>query len=113
MIMAVLKKIKSRPGVVNYFKEIPFYNKQIEKPKSKRLNNFDLLSELLFYEDLNLIKTNHASRGYEMSYKAELVEKKDQIEQLEARKSSIKDLFSDLLNKTKGFNYQIMPKVML
>ena len=37
-----------------------------------------------------------------MSCKAELVEKKDPITQLEASKSSIKDLFSDLLNETKG-----------
>ena len=42
-----------------------------------------------------------------MSYKVELVEKKDPIEQLEASKPSIKDLFGDLLNKTKGFKYQI------
>ena len=27
--------------------------------------------------------------------------------QLEASKSSIKDLFNDLLNETKGFKYQI------
>ena len=111
--MALLKKIESYPDVVNSFKEVLFYNKQIEKPTIKRLKNFGLLSVLLFYEELKLIKTNHASRGYEMSYIVELVEKKDQIEQLEARKSSIKDLFSDLLNETKGFNYQIMPKVML
>ena len=31
--------------------------------------------------------------------------------QLEASKSSIKDLFSDLLNKTKGFKYPITLKV--
>ena len=48
-----------------------------------------------------------------MSYKVELVEKKDPIKQLEASKSSIKDLFSDLLNETKGFKYQITLKVML
>ena len=30
---AVLKKIKSHPDVVDYFKELPFYNKHIEKPK--------------------------------------------------------------------------------
>ena len=48
-----------------------------------------------------------------MSYKVELVEKKDPIKQLEASKSSIKDLFSDLLNKTKGFKYQITLKVVL
>ena len=42
-----------------------------------------------------------------MSYKVEIIEKKDQIKQLEAEKSSIKDFFSDLLNETKGFKYQI------
>ena len=67
----------------------------------------------LFYEELNVIKTNHAFRGYAMSYKVELVEKKDPIEQLEASKPSIKDLFNDLLNERKGFKYQITLKVML
>ena len=33
--------------------------------------------------------------------------------QLEASKLSIKDLFSDLLNETKGFKYQITVKVLL
>ena len=111
--MTVLKKIKSHPDVVYCCKELLFYNKHIEKPKIKRLKNIDLLSELPFYEELNVIKTNHAFRGYAMSYKVEIIEKKDPIKQLEASKSSIKDLFSDLLNETKGFNYQIMPKVML
>ena len=36
----------------------------------------DLLSGLPVYEELNVIKTNHAFRGYAMSYKDELVEKK-------------------------------------
>ena len=102
--MTVKETIKSHPGVVDYFKEIPFYNKSIKKPKIKRLKNIDLLSELPFYEELNLIKTNHAFRGYAMSYKVEIVGRKDPILQLEASKSSIKDLFSDLLNETKGFN---------
>ena len=39
--------------------------------------------------------------------------KKDLILQLEANKSSIKDLFNDLLNETKGFKYQITVKVLL
>ena len=38
-----------------------------------------------------------------MSYKVEIIERKDPIVQSEASKSSIKDLFSDLLNETKGF----------
>ena len=49
-----------------------------------------------------------------MSYKVEIIEKKDPIVQLEAsKKSSIKDLFNDLLNETKGFKYQITVKVLL
>ena len=35
------------------------------------------------------------------------------IVQLEASKSSIKDLLNDLLNETKGFKYQITVKVLL
>ena len=99
--MTALKKVKSHPDVVDYFKELPFYKTYIEKPKIKRLKNIDLLSELPFYEELNMIKTNHAFRGYAMSYKVEIVEKKDSVNQLEASKSNIKDLFSDLLNETR------------
>ena len=97
--MAVLSKIKSHSDAVDYFKELPFYNKLIQKPKVKRLKNIDQLDELPFYE--------------QMSYKVEIIERKVPIVQLEASKSSIKDLFSDLLNETKGFKYQITVKVLL
>ena len=48
--MEVKEKVKSHPDVVDYFKELPFHNKYIEKPKIKRLKNIDLLSELSFYD---------------------------------------------------------------
>ena len=48
-----------------------------------------------------------------MSYKVEITDKKDPIKQLEASKPSIKDVFSNLLNETNGFKYQITLKVML
>ena len=35
--MAVLSKIKSHSDVIDYFKELPFYNKPIKKPNIKRL----------------------------------------------------------------------------
>ena len=111
--MAVLSKIKSHSNTEDYFTELLFYNKHIEKPKVKRLKNIDQLAELPFYEQLSVIKTNQAFRGYAMSYKVEIIERKDPIVQLEASKSSIKDLFSDLLNETKGFKYQITVKVLL
>ena len=48
-----------------------------------------------------------------MPYKVEIIQKKDQILQLEATKLSIKNLFSDLLNELKGFKYQITVEVFL
>ena len=56
--MAVLSKIKSHSDAVDYFKELPFYNKPIEKPKVKRLKNIGRLAELPFYEQLSVIKAN-------------------------------------------------------
>ena len=101
--MAVLPKIKSNSDAVDYFKELLFYNKPIEKLEVIRLKNIDRLAELLFYGQLSVTKINQAFRGYAMSYKVEIIERKDPIVQLQASKSSIKDLFNDLLNETKGF----------
>ena len=72
--MAVLSKIKPHSDAVDYFKELPFYNKLIEKPKVKCLKNTDRLAELPFYEQLSIIKTNQVFRGYAMSCKVEIVE---------------------------------------
>ena len=106
--MAVLSKIKSHSDVINYFKELPFYNKPIEKPV-KRLKNIDQLPKLP-----SVIKTDQALKGYATSYKVERVERKDPIVQLEASKLSLlTNLLSDLLNETKGFKYQITVKVLL
>ena len=101
--MSVLSEINS----VNYFKELPFYNNPIEKPKNKCLTGINLLVELPFYKQPSIIKTNQTFQGYAMSNKVELIEKKDPILQLEASKSSIKDLFS-----IKGFKYQITVQVL-
>ena len=73
--MEVKEKVKSHPDVVDYFKELPFYNKYIEKPNIKHLETIDLLSEIPFYQELNLIKTSHIFRWYAISYKVELVDK--------------------------------------
>ena len=106
--MAILSEIKSHSDEINYFKELPFYNKPIEE-LVKLLKNIDSL----LAEQLSMIKTSQAFKGYAMSYKVEIVEKKDPIVQLEASKLSIKNLFSNLLNKIKGFKYQITVEVLL
>ena len=43
--MAVFSEIKSHSDVMNYFKELPFYNKPIEK-QAKSLKNIDPLNFL-------------------------------------------------------------------
>ena len=98
---------------INYLKELSFYNEPIEKPKIKRLKNINLLAELPFFVQPIIKKTNQAFQGYAMSYKTELVEKKDPNIQLEASKPSIRDLFNNLLNEKKGFRYQITVKILL
>ena len=103
--MAILSKRKSHPDAVDYFKELPFYNKPIEKPKVKHLKNIDQLAEIPFYEQLSVIKANQALRGYAMSYKVEIIERKVLIVQLETSKSSTKQLISDLLNEIKVSDY--------
>ena len=45
--------------------------------------------------------------------KLKLLIKKDSLVQLQASKSSIKDLFNDLLNEMKGFKYQTTLAVLL
>ena len=105
--------IFSEIDTVEHLKELSFYKKPIKKPKIKQLKSIDLLAELPFYEQLSIIKTNQAFEGYAMSYKVELIEKNDPIVQLESSKPSIKDSFSDLVNETKDFKYQITVQVLL
>ena len=66
--MAILSKIKSHSDAVDYFKELSFYNKLIKKTKVKRWKNIDRLVELLFYEQLSILKIDQAFREYAMSY---------------------------------------------
>ena len=71
--MTVLSKIKSHSDVIDYFKELPFYNKPIEKPV-KRLKSIDQLAK-----QPSVIKTDQALKGYAMSYKIKIVKKKIQL----------------------------------
>ena len=66
--MAILSKIKSHSDVINYFKELPFYNKPIERP-IKCLKNIDPLFELPFYEQLSIIKQIQLLKGMQCHIK--------------------------------------------
>ena len=49
--MTVKEKVKSHLGAVNYFKELPFYNKYIEQPKIKRLKTLIYFLNFLFMKN--------------------------------------------------------------
>ena len=75
--MAILSKTKSHSDVIDFFKELPFYNQPIERPV-KRLKNIDpLLAEQMSV--VSVIETDQAFKGYVMSYKVKIVEKNIQL----------------------------------
>ena len=79
----------------------------------KNLKNIDLLHELPFYDKLSIEKILKAFERLARSYKIEITDLKDRLVQLEASKSSIKDLFNDLLDEIQCFKYQMTVKVLL
>ena len=90
------------------FKILPFYNSFIDVPKIKILSNIRFLKELLFYDKLNTIKNKTAFRGYGRCYKIEIIDIKDIIVQLKSSKTSITNLFKDLLMEMKGLNIKLL-----
>ena len=95
------------------FKLLPFYDTYIERPRIKKLNNIQLLKELPFYDELNIVKNETAFSGYSRSYKIEIFDRRDAIVQLKASEISVVELFKDLLIELKGFKYQITLCVLL
>ena len=51
-----------------------------------------MLCELPFYDELNIVKTSKAFKGYARSYCIELIDSKDPSIQLTISKASIEDL---------------------
>ena len=85
----------------------------IEKPEIKKLSNVELLHELPFYDELSVVEISKAFKRYAKSYKVKIIEPKDLLVQLESGKSSLKDLFKDVLSELKYFKYQITVNVLL
>ena len=61
--IVMLSKTKSHSDVINYFKELPVYNKTIKKPLKVQKTLIDQL-DFLFYEELSMIKTDQVFKGY-------------------------------------------------
>ena len=74
------------------FIELSIYKIPTEKPNTKHLNDIDVLRELQFYDELNIVKTSKAFKGCARSYSVEIIDSKDPLVQLAFSKPSIKDL---------------------
>ena len=61
----------------------------MKNQKLKKIKNIDWLSELPFYDELSIIKTDQAFKGYEMLYKVGIIDKKDPLAQLETLKTCL------------------------
>ena len=58
-------------------KELPFYNVPIEKPEIKCLNNVDMLHELPFHDEFNIVQVAKAFRKFARSHSIEILKNKD------------------------------------
>ena len=85
----------------------------MKNQKLNGLKNIDLLHELPFSDELNIYGMSKAFGWYARNYKAEIVDSKDRLAQLEASRSNITDLFKDVLDGIKGSKYQISVKASL
>ena len=95
------------------FEILPFFNSHIDITKIQKLSDLQLLKELPFYDELNIVKNKSAFNHHAQSYNVEIIDKKDVITQLKTSEISSKNLFKDLLIEIKGFKYQITLQVSL
>ena len=75
----------------------------IKNPSIKKLRNFELLRELLFYDDINVSRKERAFKRYVETYEVKIINNKNLSDSLYVSKNSIKNLFDDLLRERRGF----------
>ena len=105
------KKVKN---LANYqlLREVPFFPKRSKRPK--RLTKHQILRNILpFYHSVGISRKQHALRGYAETYEVEVVDKISLSDSLFLAKSSIIDLFSDLLEEKRGFKYVLSATITL
>ena len=103
-----LKKTKK---LSNYqlSKELPFFPK-----RPKKLKKYEILNNILtFYDTVGISRRERAFRAYAETYEVEVVDKISLSDSLFLAKSSIVDLFKDLLKEKRGFKYILSVKVTL
>ena len=90
-------------------KKLPFFPKRSKRSKRfkrpRRLTKHRILKNLLpYYETVGISRKQHAFRSYAEIYGVEVVDKTSLSDSLFLAKSSIIELFSDLLRKKDVLN---------
>ena len=63
----------------------------------KKLSNHQLLRELTFYDDINILRKERAFKNYAETYEVENINNKSLSDSLSTSKNSITNLFGELL----------------
>ena len=93
-------------------KELPFSPKRSKTPK--RLTKHQILKNVLpFYDSVVISRKQHTFRNYAETYDVEVVDRISLSDSLFLAKSSIIDLFKDLLEEKRGFKYILSVRVTL
>ena len=92
-IKAKIKQLTTK----KLLQEQPFYKQSIKKPRIKKLKSYELLRELPFCDDINILRKERAFTGYAETYKVEVINNKSLSDLLHVNKNSTKNLFHELL----------------
>ena len=106
-----LKKVKN---LTNYqlSRELPFFPKRSKR--RKRLTKHEILRNVLpCYDSVGILKKQYALRGYAETYQVKFVDEISLADSLFLVKSSILDLFLDLLQEKRSFNYVLLVVITL
>ena len=93
-------------------RELPFFPKRSKRPK--RLKKHQILRNILpLYDSVGISKRERAFKNYAETYEVEVVDRISLSDSLFLAKSSIIDLFSDLLEEKRGFKYVLLATITL
>ena len=105
------KKVKN---LANYqlLREVPFFPKRSKRPK--RLTKHQILRNILpLYDSVGISKRERTFKNYAETYEVVVVDRISLSDSLFLAKSSIIDLFSDLLEEKRGFKYVLLATITL
>ena len=126
-----VKKEKKKTSNISLLSELPFFPKKIKKlaikqlsevlpfpPKRprrlKRLTKHQILENILpFYDSVGILRREHAHRYCAKTYNVEVIDNKNLDDSIFLSKSSLNNLFRDLLREKRGFKYNLLSIITL